>query len=72
MKYEEALKLEEGDLVTISSGRSKTYGGLVFEIESINPKHDNWCLRVTLKQPLFDYGFRLVDYDSRLLTRYES
>lgn len=70
MKYTEAANLKIGDLV-IMDNRSKSYGGFVFEIESINPEHDNWCHRVTLKQPSFDKGFRLKDCDTRYLKRYE-
>ena len=72
MKIKEASKLMKGDLVIISSNRTKTYQGLIFEIESIEPKTDMWSYRVTLKQPGFNGAFRLRDYDSRLLQRYES
>lgn len=72
MRYAEAAKLKEGDLVVISGSRTKTYSGLILEIESINSEHDNWCYRVTLKQPGFDGGFRIKDYDTRLLKRYEA
>lgn len=72
MKIKEASKLKKGDLVIISSSRTKTYNGLIFEIEEIRPKTDCWSYRITLKQPGFDGGFRLKDYDSRLLKRYES
>lgn len=71
MRYEEAQKLKKGELVVLDS-RNKKYGGLVLEIESINPEHDNWCCRVTLKQPGFNKGFRIKDCDSRYLKRYEA
>lgn len=71
MRYAEASTLKEGDLV-IMDNRNKHYGGLIFEIESINPNHDNWCYRMTLKQPGFDGGFRINDCDSRYLKRYEN
>lgn len=70
MKYTEALKLKEGDLVILDN-RNKNYGGLVLEVESINQIHDNWCCRVTLKQPGFNTGFRIKDYDSRHLKKWE-
>ena len=70
MRYVEAMKLKEGDLVIIDD-RNKYYGGLILEIESINPMHDNWCYRVNLKQPGFNGGFIIKDYDSRHLKRYE-
>lgn len=70
MRYAEAIHLKEGDLVILDS-RNKNYGGLVLEVESINPKYDNWCCRVNLKQPGFNSGFRIKDYDSRHLKRYE-
>ena len=72
MRYEDALLLKKGDLVVISGKPNKSYEGMVLEIDSINPEHDNWCCRVTLKQPGFDNGFRLNDYDTRRLQRYES
>lgn len=71
MKYEEAGKLKPGDLVILDS-RNKNYGGLVLEVAEVNPVHDNWCYRITLKQPGFDEGFRIKDYDSRYLQRYEA
>lgn len=71
MKFAEAAKLKSGDLVVIDN-RNKNYGGLVLEIESINPEHDCWSYRATLKQPGFDGGFRITDYDSRHLKRYEA
>ena len=71
MKYTEALTLEKGDLVVISK-RNKSYGGLVLEIESVNPKHEVHRLRVTLKQPGFNNGFRIENYDTRLLQRFET
>ena len=72
MKYTEAAKLKKGDLVVINKTRSQTYGGLIFEIENVDHLGYNpWCCRVTLKQPGFDGGFRLKDYDTRLLQRYE-
>ena len=70
MRYAEAMNLKTGDLVILDS-RNKNYGGLILEVESVNPNHDNWCYRVTLKQPGFDGGFRIPDYDSRYLKRYE-
>lgn len=70
MKYAEVANLKAGDLVILDN-RNKNYGGLILEVESINPQHDNWCYRVTLKQPGFDGGFRIKDYDSRHLKRYE-
>lgn len=70
MRYAEATKLKEGDLVILDS-RNQNYGGLILEVESINPKHDNWCYRVTLKQPGFNGDFHIQDYDSRHLKRYE-
>ena len=69
MRYAEAKTLKVGDLV-VMDGVNKNYGGLILEIESINPIHDNWCYRVTLKQPGFNGDFRIKDYDSRLLKRY--
>lgn len=72
MRYADALTLKEGELVVIDNNRNKSYGGLVLEIESINPERDNWNIRVTLKQPGFNNSFRIKDYDSRLLKRYES
>ena len=42
MKIKEASKLKKGDLVIVSSSRTKTYQGLIFEIESIEPKTDMW------------------------------
>lgn len=71
MRYAEAAMLKAGDLVVLDN-RHKFYGGLVLEVESINPNHDNWCYRITLKQPGFDSGFRVKDYDSRHLKRYEA
>ena len=69
MRYEEAATLKKGDLVIIDH-RSKCYGGLVLEVESIDSK--DWCgYRVTLKQPGFDNWFRIRDYDSRHLQRFE-
>lgn len=70
MRYTDAMKLKEGDLV-ILDGRNKKYEGLILEIESINPIHDNWCYRVTLKQPGFNGSFRVEDCDTRYLKRYE-
>lgn len=72
MKIKEASKLKKGDLVIVSSSRTKIYQGLIFEIESVEPKTDMWSYRVTLKQPGFNGEFRLRDYDTRLLQRYES
>lgn len=72
MRYAEAATLKKGELVIIAPDRNKHYGGLVLEIESICPEHDNWCYRVNLKQPGFDSGFRITNYDTRLLKRYES
>lgn len=69
MRYAEAMKLKEGDLVIVDS-RNKNYGGLIMEVESIEPEYD-YCYRVTLKQPGFNSGFRIKDYDSRHLKRYE-
>lgn len=70
MKLEEASKLKPGDLVILDN-RNKFYGGMVLEIESIKPKEEPWCYRITLKQAGYDGGFRLRDYDSRHLKRYE-
>lgn len=70
MRYAEALKLKIGDLVVVDT-RNKTLGGLVLEVESVKQEDYNWCIHVTLKQPSFDAGFRVRDYDSRLLKRYE-
>lgn len=70
MTYADASNLKTGDLVIVDS-RNKNYGGLILEVESINPEHDYWCYRVTLKQPGFEGGFRIKDYDSRHLKRYE-
>ena len=70
MRYAEASELKKGDLVVVSDGRGG-YGGLVFEIESIEPPYEPWCRRVTLKQPGFDGGFRKSNCDTRLLKRYE-
>lgn len=69
MRYAEAMKLKEGDLVIVDS-RNKNYGGLIMEAESIEPEY-GYCYRVTLKQPGFNSGFRIKDYDSRHLKRYE-
>lgn len=69
MTMKEALTLKKGDLVVLDD-RNKHYGGIVLEVESILDG-DNWCRRVTLKQPYFDQGFRLRDYDSRHLRRFE-
>ena len=71
MRYAEALTLKEGELVVIDGNRNKSYANLVLEIESIKEEDYNWCRHVTLKQPGFDNGFRIKDYDSRLLKRYE-
>lgn len=73
MRFAEAAKLKEGDLVVYDPIRSKNYGGLILEVESVCHKDSdfNWCYRVTLKQPGFDNGFRRVDVDSRYLKRYE-
>lgn len=71
MKYAEAAKLKKGDLVVIDKTRNKVYGGMIFEIDEINTKHDIWCYRVTLKQPGFNNDFRIKDYDTRLLRKYE-
>lgn len=70
MNKTEAAKLKVGDLVIIDN-RNKHYGGLVLEIESIDTSNDPWCRRVDLKQPGFNGGFRIKDYDSRHLKRYE-
>lgn len=69
MRYAEAMKLKEGDLVIVDS-RNKNYGGLIMEVESIEPEY-SYCYRVTLKQPGFNSGFRIKDYDSRHLKRYK-
>lgn len=71
MRYTEALTLKEGDLVIIDGNRNRSYANLVLEVESIKEEDYCWCRHVTLKQPGFDNGFRIVDYDSRLLKRYE-
>lgn len=71
MRYAEATKLKKGDLVIVD-GRSRQYGGLIFEVESINKEeYGNWCYRVDLKQPGFDTSFRIKNYDSRHLKIYE-
>lgn len=70
MREAEAMKLKEGDLVTFDS-RHKIYGGLILEVESINPEYYNRFYRVTLKQPGFNGGFCIRDCDSRCLKRYE-
>lgn len=69
MRYAEAMKLKEGDLVIVDS-RNKNYGGLIMGVESIEPEY-SCCYRVTLKQPGFNSGFRIKDYDSRHLKRYK-
>ena len=69
MKYTEALLLKKGDLLVVDD-RNKYYKGLILEIEEIFDD-DNWCRRVTLKQPGFNNGFRLEKYDTRHLKRYE-
>lgn len=71
MRYAEAATLKPGDLVILDE-RNKHYGGLVLEVESINPEGDFWCYRVNLKQPGFNGGFRIKEYDSRHLKRYEN
>ena len=71
MNYKDALELKVGDLVVINGKPNKHYEGLVLEIESIKQEDYNWCRHVTLKQPGFDNGFRMEDYDSRRLKRYE-
>lgn len=68
MRKEEAAKLKKGDLVVVNTGTR--YIGLVLEVESIIP-FDNWCYHATLKQPGYDYGFRIKDYDTRRLKRLE-
>ena len=70
MTMKEGLTLKKGDLVVLDD-RNKHYGGLVLEIESIT-NGDVWCRRATLKQPYFDEGFRIKDYDTRHLKRFES
>ena len=70
MRYAESVNLKKGDLVVIDD-RNKHFGGLVLEIESIEEMHDNWCLRVTLKQPGFNGNFRIRNYDTRHLKRFE-
>lgn len=72
MRYADAATLTKGELVVISGKPNKHYEGFVFEIESISPEHDNWRYLVTLKQPGFDNGFRIKDYDTRRLKRYEA
>lgn len=70
MKLAEAKKLKKGDLVMIPETRSKSLGGLVFEIESID--YQDCCgIRLTLKQPGVSTAFRLREYDSRVLKRFE-
>lgn len=69
MKYAEAAKLKVGDLVVINS-TGKQYKGLIFEIENIESLY-NYCLHVDLKQPGYDGGFRIRQYDSRFLKKYE-
>lgn len=69
MKQEEAMKLKIGDLVVIDN-RNKCYGGLIMEIEQIKPDGD-YCYRMNLKQPGINSSFRITDYDSRHLKKYE-
>lgn len=69
MRRAEAAALKPGDLV-VMGGKSK-YEGLIFEIESINPKWDIYQYRITLKQPGFDTGFRIVDYSTRMVHKYK-
>lgn len=69
MNYAEALKLKKGDLVVINN-RITHYQGLVLEIEDII-NGDCWCRRATLKQPGFNGGFHLDNYDTRYLQRFE-
>lgn len=71
MKYTDALNLKPGDLVVIDN-RNKYYGGLILEIESIRDYESNYCRGVTLKQPGFNNDFRIRDYDSRHIKRYEA
>ena len=71
MKYEDAKNLKKGDLVVIDINRCKIYGGMILEVESINPNCYHARCHVTMKQPGFDNDFRIKDYDSRLLKRYE-
>lgn len=70
MTIKEAITLKKGDLV-IMSNNTKHYKGMIFEVEDFT-EHDNWCCRVTLKQPGFDGGFRLYNYDTRRLERFEA
>jgi hypothetical protein len=70
MKYTEAVKLKVGDLVIIDN-RNKHYGGLILEIDSINPTEEMHCCRVTLKQPGFSSEFCIENYDTRHLKKYE-
>lgn len=69
MTMKEALLLRKGDLVTLDH-RNTHYGGMVLEVEDISDG-DNWCRRATLKQPYFDNGFRIKNYDTRHLKRFE-
>lgn len=70
MKLTEAKMLKKGDLVIIDE-RNKYYRGLVLEVENI--VEDNpYYLCVDLKQPEIDSSFRIKNYDSRHLIRYES
>lgn len=72
MKLTEAAKLKVGDLVIIDN-RNKHYGGLILEIDSIDSTKEIeiHCYRVTLKQPGFNSEFRIKNYDTRHLKRYE-
>lgn len=69
MKYYEAYTLKVGDLVVVNHKLDKHHGW-VFEIDDITHR-DNYGLRVTLKQPCFDGGFRMYNYDTRRLKKYE-
>lgn len=71
MNKHKAAKLKKGDLVVIDAKGKTTYKGMVLEVESVS-LYDKWHYRVTMKQPGFDNEFRVRDYDSRLLKRYEA
>jgi hypothetical protein len=70
MRYAETVNLKKGDLVVINN-KNKHYRGLVFEIESIDDMHKTYITGVTLKQPGFDNGFRIKNYPTGQLKRFE-
>lgn len=71
MRFIEAKTLKEGDLVVMDDKQSTRYFGLILEVDSIKPDDYDRFVYVTLKQPGFDGEFRIKDYDSRRLRRYE-